>query len=210
MPPAGVHFLAVPARREPGSERQSIVELEVMMLKKASVAVLLLSGFLFVGKASFAQNCAQNGAFQTVQPLVSDVTPATLDEEIALMRSDLRANRKKVIAANMKFAPDEARWFWPTYEQYTNELVNINNAKYALIKEYLLNENMTDEQADSLAKRWIDVDASVVQLRLKYVPIFRKVLSAKTTAMFFQVDRRVQLMIDLQVASLIPLIQPSW
>ena len=206
MPPVGVHFLPVPARRKPDSERQSIVELEVMMLKKTSVAVLLLSGFLFVGKASFAQN----GAAHTAQPLADRVTPATLDEEIALMRSDLRSNRKKVIAANMKFAPDEERWFWLTYEQYVTELVNINTAKYALIKEYLLNENMTDEQADSLAKRWIDVDASVVQLRLKYVPIFRKVLSAKTTAMFFQVDRRVQLMIDLQVASLIPLIQPSW
>ena len=204
MPPVGVHFLPVPARRRPDSERQSIVELEVMMLKKTSVAVLLLSGFLFVGKASFAQN----GAAHTAQPLADRVTPATLDEEIALMRSDLRSNRKKVIAANMKFAPDEAQWFWPTYEQYVNELVNMNNAKYALIKEYLQNENMTDEQADSLSKRWIDVDASVVQLRLKYVPIFRKVLSAKSTAMFFQLDRRVQLMIDLQLASLIPLIQP--
>jgi hypothetical protein len=204
MPPVGVHFLPVPARRKPDSERQSIVELEVMMLKKTSVAVLLLSGFLFVGKASFAQNRAA----QTAQPLADRVTPATLDEEIALMRSDLRSNRKKVIAANMKFAPDEAQWFWPTYEQYVNELVNMNNAKYALIKEYLQNENMTDEQADSLSKRWIDVDAAVVQLRLKYVPIFRKVLSAKSTAMFFQLDRRVQLMIDLQLASSIPLIQP--
>ena len=204
MPPVGVHFLPVPARRKPDSERQSIVELEVMMLKKTSVAVLLLSGFLFVGKASFAQN----GAAHTAQPLADRVTPATLDEEIALMRSDLRSNRKKVIAANMKFAPDEAQWFWPTYEQYVNELVNMNNAKYALIKEYLQNENMTDEQADSLSKRWIDVDAAVVQLRLKYVPIFRKVLSAKSTAMFFQLDRRVQLMIDLQLASSIPLIQP--
>jgi|SRR6516162_2619518 hypothetical protein len=204
MPPVGVHFLPAPARRKPDSERQSIVELEVMMLKKTSVAVLLLSGFLFVGKASFAQN----GAAHTAQPLADRVTPATLDEEIALMRSDLRSNRKKVIAANMKFAPDEAHWFWPTYEQYVNELVNMNNAKYALIKEYLQNENMTDEQADSLSKRWIDVDAAVVQLRLKYVPIFRKVLSAKSTAMFFQLDRRVQLMIDLQLASSIPLIQP--
>ena len=204
MPPVGVHFLPVPARRKPDSERQSIVELEVMMLKKTSVAVLLLSGFLFVGKASFAQNAAA----QTAQPLADRVTPATLDEEIALMRSDLRSNRKKVIAANMKFAPDEAKWFWPTYEQYVNELVDMNNAKYALIKEYLQNENMTDEQADSLSKRWIDVDAAVVQLRLKYVPIFRKVLSAKSTAMFFQLDRRVQLMIDLQLASSIPLIQP--
>jgi len=192
------------AAAKPDSERQSIVELEVMMLMKTSVAVLLLSGFLFVGKASFAQNSAA----QTAQPLADHVTPATLDEEIALMRSDLRSNRKKVIAANMKFAPDEAKWFWPTYEQYVNELVNMNNAKYALIKEYLQNGNMTDEQADSLSKRWIDVDASVVQLRLKYIPIFRKVLSAKSTAMFFQLDRRVQLMIDLQLASSIPLIQP--
>ena len=66
----------------------------------------------------------------------------------------------------MKFAPDEAKWFCPTYEQYVNELVNMNNAKYALIKEYLQNENMADEQADSLSKRWIGVDASVVQLPL--------------------------------------------
>jgi hypothetical protein len=180
------------------------VELEVIMLKKKSAAVLLLSGFLFAGSAAFAQN----GPVQTAQPIGQGATSASLDEEIAMMRSDLRSNRKKVIAANMKFAPDEAKWFWPTYDQYVNELVSINNAKYALIKEYLQNESMTDEQADSLSKRWIDVDESVVQLRLKYVPIFRKVLSAKSTAMFFQLDRRVQLMIDLQLASSIPLIQP--
>jgi len=170
------------------------------MISKHTVAVLLLSGFLFAGEALFAQN----GAPLTAQT----VAPASLDEEIALMRSDLRANRKKIIAANMKLTPDEAQWFWPTYEEYVGELVNINSAKYALIKEYLQNENMTEEQADSLAKRWVDVDASVVQLRLKYIPIFRKVLSAKATAMFFQLDRRVQMMIDLQLASAIPLIQP--
>ena len=125
------------------------------------------------------------------------------------MRSELRANRKKVIAANMKLTPDEARWFWPTYNQYVDELVKINKAKYDLIKEYLENTNMTDEQADSLSKRWVEVDESVVQLRLKYIPIFRKILSAKGTAMFFQLDRRVQMMIDLQLASSLPLIQPD-
>ncbi len=69
----------------------------------------------------------------------------------------------------------------------------INNAKYDLIKEYLQNENMTDEQANTLPKRWEEVDESVVQLRLKYIPVFRKVLSAKGAAMFFQLDRRVQI-----------------
>lgn len=171
------------------------------MVKNAAAIALVVCGFLFVAGVSFAQD-----ADQTVQ--ATAVRSSTLDEEIAMMRSDLRANRKKIIAANMKLTPDEAQWFWPTYEEYVSELVNINSAKYALIKEYLQNENMTDEQADNLSKRWVEVDASVVQLRLKYIPIFRKVLSAKGTAMFFQLDRRVQMMIDLQLASSIPLVQP--
>jgi hypothetical protein len=87
-------------------------------------------------------------------------------------------------------------------------LVKINDAKYGLVKEYLQNTNMTEEQADSLSKRWLAVDESVVQLRLKYIPIFRKALSARGTALFFQVDRRVQMMIDLQLASSLPLIEP--
>ena len=170
------------------------------MLRKISVIALMFCGFLLLSNASFAQDVEQ-----TFKPVASS---ASLDEQIALMRSDLRSNRKKVIAANMKFAPDEAQWFWPTYEEYVNELVQINKAKYDLIKEYLQNENMTEEQADTLSKRWEEVDESVVQLRLKYIPIFRKVLSAKGTAMFFQLDRRVQMMIDLQLLSSLPLVQP--
>jgi hypothetical protein len=98
--------------------------------------------------------------------------------------------------------------FWPTYDKYVEELVQINGAKYNLIKEYLQNTNMTEEQADGLSRRWLEVDESVVQLRLKYIPIFRKTLSAKGTALFFQLDRRVQMMIDLQLASALPIIEP--
>jgi hypothetical protein len=108
----------------------------------------------------------------------------------------------------MRLTDSEAEKFWPIYDQYVNELVNINNAKYAVIKEYVQNTNMTEEQADSLTKKWLAVDESVVQLRLKYIPIFRRELSAKRTALFFQIDRRVQMLIDLQLASLLPLMQP--
>jgi hypothetical protein len=173
---------------------------EVSMLRKISIIALLFCGFLLLSNLSFAQD-----AEQTFKPVANS---ASLDEQIALMRSDLRSNRKKVIAANMKLTPDEAQWFWPTYEEYVNELVQINKAKYDLIKEYLQSEKITEEQADTLAKRWEEVDESVVQLRLKYIPVFRKVLSAKGTAMFFQLDRRVQMMIDLQLLSSLPLVQP--
>jgi hypothetical protein len=175
------------------------------MIKTSTAAALMVAGFLFFGESLLAQN----GGAQTEQPVASRTTAASIDEEIAMLRSDLRSNRKQVVAANMKLTDTEAEKFWPIYEQYVSELVKVNNAKYALIKEYLQSSNMTEEQADGISKRWVEVDASVVQLRLKYIPIFRRALSAKGTAMFFQIDRRVQMMIDLQLASSIPLIQPE-
>ena len=172
------------------------------MSDKSTAAALMLGGLLFVGEAIFAQNLAA----QTAQPVSNN--GASIDQEIAMLRSDLRSTRKQVVAANMKLSDTEAEKFWPTYDQYVAELVKINDAKYALMKEYVQSGNMTEEQADTLSKRWLAVDESVVQLRLKYIPIFRKALSARGTAMFFQIDRRVQMMIDLQLASSLPLIEP--
>ena len=152
--------------------------------------------------------CAQDATPRITSKPVGDDFQAITDEEIQMMRKDIRSQRKQIIAANMKLTALEAEKFWPTYDQYVNELVKINDAKYALVKEYLQSTNMTEEQADSLSRRWLDVDESVVQLRLKYIPIFRKALSARGTALFFQIDRRVQMMIDLQLASSLPLVEP--
>jgi len=174
------------------------------MIKEIAAAILLLCGLAFSSDSLLAQSAAT----QTAQPASARGEAPSIDEEIALLRSDLRSTRKQVVAANMKLSETEAEKFWPIYDQYVDELVKINNAKYVLIKEYLQSANMTEEQADSLAKRWVDVDASVAQLRLKYIPIFRRALTAKGTAMFFQIERRVQMMIDLQLASSIPLVQP--
>jgi hypothetical protein len=134
---------------------------------------------------------------------------ALSDQDIQMLRKNLRSQRRQVIAANMKLTDAESEKFWPLYDQYVSELVKINNTKYELIKQYVqASGNLSDTQADSAVKQWIGVDQSVSGLRLKYVPAFRKVLSAKNTALFYQLDRRVQLMIDLQLASALPLVEP--
>lgn len=67
---------------------------------------------------------------------------------------------------------------------------------------------MNDAKAADFIRKWIEADKSMIDLRLKYIPIVEKVLSMKKSAMFFQIDRRVQLMIDLQLASQVPLVYP--
>jgi hypothetical protein len=131
-----------------------------------------------------------------------------LDQDVKLLREDIRAKKKKLIAANLTLTPDQATKFWPVYDQYTAELVKINNEKYAVIKEYADSwGSMTDDQAVSLMNRALAVDQQVAQLRLKYVPIFNKVVPGKTTATFFQLDRRIQAMIDMQLSAQLPLVQ---
>ncbi len=67
---------------------------------------------------------------------------------------------------------------------------------------------MTNDQAETYIKGRAAVESSIMQLRLKYLPIIRKVLSAKSTALFFQIDWRLGLVMDLQLASQTPLIEP--
>ena len=132
-----------------------------------------------------------------------------LDAEVDLMRKDLRDQRKQIVAQNLPLTPDEATRFWPVYDQYTADTIKVNDQRYALIKDYAAAyNNMTDEQASGYIKRWIGVDDAATQLRLKYIPMFEKVIPEKKVAMFFQIDRRLGLLLELQIAGQLPLVEP--
>jgi len=152
--------------------------------------------------SAYAQSAGgSTGATQSSQ--------ATLDQNIDLMRKDIRSQKKQLIAANVPLSDTEAQVFWPIYDKYTTELATANNETYAVIKEYAQsNGNMTDAQADDWTKRIMKLDADVVALRAKYQPMFRKVLPAKKCALYEQIERQAQMMIDTQIAMQIPLVQP--
>ena len=146
----------------------------------------------------------------TPAPSDQNVTPEQVnDANIQLWRQDIRAQRKKIVAANMPLTETEATKFWPLYDRYVGETSKINDARFALIKEYAQNySNMTDAQADDFIKRWIAFDGDATQVRLKYIPEFEKVISHKKTALFFQIDRRLSMMVELQLASQVPVVNP--
>ena len=74
----------------------------------------------------------------------------------------------------------------------------IYDTKMALV-EYLANyKTMNGGEAESYIRRRAAVEADVMQLRLKYVPEFRRVLSGRQAALFFQIEWRLDLMINLR------------
>jgi len=173
----------------------------------AALAVVLLS----TRNLAFAQGSASQPDQRSAlggKPANGAGVQDPTDEDMKLLRKDLRSEKKQIVAANMDLTDVEAEKFWPVYDQYTADVAKINDTKAALIKEYLQTfDTMNGEQAESYLRKRAGVEESIMQLRLKYIPVFRKVLSGRQTALFFQIDWRLGLMIDLQLAQM-PLIDP--
>lgn len=157
-----------------------------------------------------AGSCLLGGTTARAQatPQKESTTHVISNQDMDLLRKDLRSQRKQIIAANLQLTDTEATKFWPVYDQYTTELISINDRKFALIQEYADNwGKLTNEQSLSFIQQWLDLDIEIAQLRQKYVPIVTKILEGRKTATFFQLDRRIAMMIELQVSSQMPLVQ---
>jgi hypothetical protein len=173
-------------------------------MKKILLAVV---AFLWICAFGTSRVVAQGTPVQTTV-VPSNGPDIPLDQQTALLRKDIVTVKKQLISTNLTLTDSEAAKFWPVYDQYCSELDKINDTRAALIKEYTDRyETLTDEQADSLVRRWLDTDIAASELRQKYVSILRKVLPGKTVATFFQLERRISMMIDLQLTSQLPLVQ---
>jgi hypothetical protein len=136
----------------------------------------------------------------------------TIDSTIAVVRANMQADRTTLITAGMNFNDNDGAAFWPIYEQYEYERSRLDDDRVAVIKEYTQKyPNVTDAQAQAMAEKMLDCDSRLAELKKKYYKKFNKVLPALTVAKFFQLERRVDLMMDMQVeSSLPPLIQAQY
>jgi len=172
------------------------------MLKKSITAMLILAGAFVLQGAALAQQA------QPAQQSQPSSTPTVTDQDIQLMREDIRSQKKQIVAANLQLTDTEATKFWPVYDAYKVETAKLGDVRYALIKEYAQSYNtMTDAQAKSLIKRAADLDQQVIALRMQWMPKFEAVLPGKKAALFYQIDRRLGLIIDLQLAAAIPMVK---
>jgi hypothetical protein len=135
-------------------------------------------------------------------------TDTGTDTDIALLRSDVQAQRNDVVAHTMQLNDADAKNFWPLYREYVSKEQAIGDQRVSAIKDYASQYNaMNDAQADGLTDRMLKFDESRMQLRAEYYPKFKKAIGAKQAAKFLQVDNRLNLLVDLQIANAVPIIQ---
>ena len=131
-----------------------------------------------------------------------------LSEYAELLRSDVRAQKVAIITEIMEFSDSDAAKFWPIYRAYDGEMSKLGDERVALIDEYAKSfENMTDQIADGLATKAIDLDGRRRAAMAKCYDNVKKALGAKTAMRFLQVEHQLLLLIDLQIASSLPIVK---
>lgn len=179
------------------------------MQKKAaqlmSFAVIAL--VICTSRPSAAQQPTAGKQLQSPAPVYQD-TQWSADQDLQLLKSDVRSQKKQIVAANMDLTDSEAEKFWPVYDRYAADMGKIYDTKIALIQEYLENyQSMSGEQAEAYLRRRAAAERDLMQVRVNYIPEFRKVLTGRETVRFYQIDWRLDLMINLQLAQA-PVINP--
>ncbi len=130
------------------------------------------------------------------------------DDDIAVLRQDIQADKTEIITRNMQFTEEQSKAFWPVYRDYAHEQQAVGDQRVALIKDYAANyDKIDDAQALSYIARAQKFEEDSLNLRKNYVSKFEKAIGAKQTAKFYQVDNRLTLLMNVQLASLLPIIK---
>ena len=125
-----------------------------------------------------------------------------------VLRSTIRANKKALVAVNLKLTDAEAKDFWPLYDRYEGELKTVNDRLVKLIEDYTKGyATLTDEQAKKIAEDYLTVEEDRAKVRRTYFAEFTKVLPGKKAARFYQIENKMDAVIRYDLASEIPVVE---
>jgi hypothetical protein len=139
--------------------------------------------------------------------LAGFVAPARAQAtDIALTRAHIQKARQEIIAEAVHLTEDEALVFWPAYRDYRLDMARLGDRLVKVIQEFVgTDATLNDEQANRLTDEYLDIKADEVGVKQKHVKIFRKLLPAAKVARFFQLENKLDAVVNYELAATIPL-----
>lgn len=138
-------------------------------------------------------------------PVVSQDKPA---DNMQILLEKIRADKKLLVAANLDLTEEEAKVFWPLYQEFQDELFLLRSRTARLIQDYAESyKDMKDEKAKALLDESITIESLGLKVRQEYLPKFRKALPDKKAARYYQIENKIQATLNYELAREIPLVQ---
>ncbi len=132
------------------------------------------------------------------------------DSDMQILLEKVKADKKLLVAANMKLSEAEAKKFWPVYDAYQAELGKLNKRVVTLIKAYAEdynNNSMTDEKSKKMVTEMISIDEAEVAMKKAFVPKLYKAIPATKVARYLQIENKIRAALRYEIAGAVPLVK---
>jgi hypothetical protein len=179
-------------------------------MKKRIAVWLPLFMLVAASPGALAQVTPQSQAAKgqsSAKSSATDTQKKNIQAYIDLMRANVRDQKAEIMGSVMQLNAADAAKFWPIYSEYDAELAKVNDLRVANIKDYAANyTQMTDQKADELIQNAVNYRKQRAELLAKYYGQVKGALGAVTAARFAQIEDQLLLIIDLQIASSLPIV----
>ena len=132
----------------------------------------------------------------------------TMNMEI--LREKIKADKKLVVAHNMKLSDEEGKAFWPIYDAYQKDLGAINNRLMKAITDYADAYNkgpVSNEAAKKLLAEALAIEDTELKLKRSYIPKLEKAVPATKVALYMQIENKIRALVRFELAANIPLVE---
>jgi hypothetical protein len=120
----------------------------------------------------------------------------------------IQSDKKAIVTSSMDLTADEAKNFWPLYEQFERELALPQSAANRAILDLVgVAGTLTDANAKRLVEQVQRAALDEARLNQKHFERLLKVLPAVKAARYMQIESKLQAVVRYETAKAIPLAQ---
>ena len=142
--------------------------------------------------------------------MMSPAFSQSFDDYLEVVRDVLNTEKKAAVAETMALSETESGAFWLLYNEYNAKLYTVHTERVNIIKDFAANyESMTNEKADALVNASLAYQTKLLKLNKSYYKKFKKILPATKAALYFQVESKIDALINAELATEIPLVNTN-
>jgi len=129
-------------------------------------------------------------------------------EYVEMLKKNIQEESRLIVAENLTLTEEQAKIFWPLYDEYDAAYDGLVNERVKVIEDYLMNYYGLDEEiGKELIDKSIELKKKAVDLQEEYVNKMLEVLPISVVGKFFQIDNRIAAIIDIARMANIPLLR---
>lgn len=131
----------------------------------------------------------------------------TVADSLQLSREKIETQRRFIVGGALPLTEEEARAFWPLFEEYQKERAKVDARADRLVVDYAAAyATLSDSRARAMLDELVAIEEERLRQRRSWIARMGKALPPRKLARYFQLEGKLEAVVRADLAQQIPLV----